>query len=267
MRQTRVLLGDVRTDTAASEYRQSDSWTDEEEIAQREAQIVQLRRLSSRSSQQREAREIFRFCPFDPGRGGCNLYLVAANIRSPLQQIRGKTDRNLWRDRWHRGGGLEFCPQSARLCAEKNAESINRGCDRSLERWHDRTGGLLLCNRTFYVQICCQSGLGSGLRQSDGVLLALDVPFCDLQSKLEAAKIGVRSGQITKQYHQHIATIFFGRAKVVGRGLYLIADATKHIQFPGAVKPDLKIVQLQSAEHGRTGVGHHGDPFTLTSNA
>src|SRR5260370_34042832 len=99
--------------------------------------------------------------------------------------------------------------------------------------------------------------------QSDGVLLALDVPFCDLQSKLEAAKIGVRSDQITKQYHQHIATILFGRAEVVGRGLYLIADPAEHIQFPGAVKPDLKTVQLQSPERSRPGSGPHGDPLSL----
>src|SRR5215831_13139654 len=125
LRQARLLQGDVRTNPATSKYRQSDGWTDREEIAQRKAQVVQLRRLSSRSSQQREAREIFRLRPFDPGHGGCNLYLGAANIRSPLQQIRGKTDRNLWRDWWHRGGGLELCPQSARLCTEKNAESID----------------------------------------------------------------------------------------------------------------------------------------------
>src|SRR5215813_3984954 len=237
LRQARVLQGDVRTNPAASKYRHSDGWAHEEEIAQRKAQVVQLRRLSSRSSQQREAREIFRLCPFDPGRGGCNLYLGAANIRSPLQQIRGKTDRNLWRDRWHRSGRLEFCPQRARLCAEKNTESIDRGCDRSLERWHDRTGGLLLCDRTLHVQICCQSRLGSRLRQGHGVLLALDVPFGNLQAKLEAAKIGIRSGQITKQYYQHIATILFGRTEVVGRGLYFIADPAEHIEFPGAVKP------------------------------
>src|SRR5215831_9986111 len=55
LRQARVLLGDVRTDTAASEHWQSDGWAHEEEIAQRKAQVVQLRRLPSRSSQQREA--------------------------------------------------------------------------------------------------------------------------------------------------------------------------------------------------------------------
>src|SRR5258708_1585453 len=154
LRQARLLQGDVRTDAAASEYRQSDGWTGRKEIAQRKAQVVQLRRLPSRSSQEREAREIFRLCPFDPGRGGGNLYLGAANIRSPLQQIRGKPDRNVWRDRWHRGGGLELRPQSARLCAEKNAESIDRGSNRSPERWPDRTGGLLLCDRSFHVQIC-----------------------------------------------------------------------------------------------------------------
>src|SRR5262249_3821966 len=248
LHQARVLQGDVRTNPATSKYRQGDGWAHQEEIAQRKGQVVQLRCLPSRSSQEREAREIFRLCPFDPGGGGCNFYLGAANIRSPLQQIRWKPDRNVWRDRWHRGGDLELCPQSARLCAQKNAESIDRGCDRSLERWHDRTGGLLLCDRTLHVQICCQSRLGSRLRQGHGVLLALDVPFGNLQAKLEATKIGIRSGQITKQYHQHVATILFGRPKVVGCSVYLIADPAEHIQFPGAVKPYPKIVQLQSPE-------------------
>src|SRR5215472_16047395 len=244
LRQARVLQGDVRTNPATSKYRQSDGWAHEEEIAQRKAQVVQLGCLPSRSSQQREAREIFRLCPFDAGSGGCNIYLRAANIRSPLQQIRWKPDRNLWRDRWHRGGDLELCPQSARLCAQKNAESIDRRCDRSLERWHDGTGGLLLCDRTLHVQICCQSRLGSRLRQGHGVLLALDVLFGDPQAELEPTKIGIRSGQITKQYYQNVATILFGRPKVVGCSVYLIADPAEHIQFPGAVKPYLKIVQL-----------------------
>src|SRR5262249_7428136 len=168
LRQARVLQGDVRTNPATSKYRQSDGWAHEEEIAQRKAQVVQLRCLPSRSSQKREAREIFGLCPFDAGSGGCNINLGAANIPSPAQQISMKPHRNPWRDGWHRGGGPELCPQNARLRTEKNAESIDRRCDRSLERWHDRAGGLLLCDRTLHVQICCQSRLGSRLRQGHG---------------------------------------------------------------------------------------------------
>src|SRR5262249_20349060 len=121
LRQPRLLQGDVRTDPAPSEYRQSDGWAHRKEVAQRKAQVVQLRRLSSRGSQEREAREVFCLCSFDSSRRGCNLYLGAANIRSPPQQFRGKTDRYIWRDRRHRRGGFEFCPQGVGLCAEKDA--------------------------------------------------------------------------------------------------------------------------------------------------
>src|SRR5215470_14728749 len=47
LRQARLLQGDVRTNPAASEYRQSDGWAHGEEVPQRKAQVVQLGRLPS----------------------------------------------------------------------------------------------------------------------------------------------------------------------------------------------------------------------------
>src|SRR5215472_6713345 len=149
--ETSILHLNLRTNSSAGKDGQAYRRPGGKKVPHAQRDVVQLRSLPPRRSQEEKTREEFCFGLTHARCRRNNLCLSLPNIRPALQQLRRQTDGNLgWRHRY-RSPGQQFRAQSAGLFVQQNTDAMNRGLDSTLQCRDRGPGGLQLGSSPYNI--------------------------------------------------------------------------------------------------------------------
>src|SRR5215472_14393075 len=242
--ETSILHLNLRTNSSAGKDRQAYRRPGGKKVPHAQRNVVQLRSLPPRRSQEEKTREEFCFGLTHACCRRNNLCLSLPNIRPALQQLRRQTNGDLGWSHRYRSAGEEFRAQSTGLFAQQNTDAMNRGFDATLQCRDRRPGGLQLGRGPYNIELRCQSRLRSRLSQMKSVLLDENVLVRNIEPKLKTSQLCVRTPELSQDRNQHGPARFCRCSSVRAGRLQSSAYAPEDIHLPRSIKATLEVVEL-----------------------